>query len=183
MNPLEWVMKGRFGAAARAGAGFLTVSIIGAVGLLAVAIVLWAASLTPFGLWAGLPVIAIGVLVAAWLWRDAMGQAKSEGSTALLEFREPSFWSRGPAPAQDKPTAARLPRVKLTGLPASVIPHVQKPAGVPDADALRRAFDQAFAAGNLDEADRVLTKLAVMAGQSEWARRKQRLVGQQRARS
>jgi hypothetical protein len=195
MNPLEWIMKGRFGAAARAGAAFVTVSIIGAIGLVVVAIVLWAASLTPFGLWAGLPVIAAGAIVALALWRQSRAELEAPlQHSASLESREPLSWSgrmlqagASREPENFEAEVARLPRVKLIGFPASLVPRVHrlvaKEPGTLDADDLKRRFDQAFAAERFDEAERVLSELATMPGQIEWTERKQRLVRQQRARS
>jgi hypothetical protein len=193
MNPLEWMMKGRFGAAARAGAGFVAVSIVGAIGLVVVAIVLWAASLTPFGLWAGLPVIAAGAIVALAVWRQGRGGSETPfPHSASLEFRAPFSWpgrthQTGAPETSEDPEVARPARVRLIGLPASLISRAHRPVakepGPPDADDLKRRFDQAFAARQFDEAERVLTELASMPGQIEWTRRKQRLVRQLRARS
>jgi hypothetical protein len=195
MNPLDWMMKGRFGAAARAGAGFVAVSIVGAIGLVVVAIVLWAASLTPFGLWAGLPVIAAGAIVALAVWRQGRaGPETSLPQSASLEFRAPFSWpgrtlQTGAPRTPENPgvEVARPGRVKLIGFPASPGPRAHRPVtkepGPPDAGDLKRRFDQAFAARQFDEAERVLTELALMPGQIEWTRRKQRLVRQLRARS
>lgn len=183
MNPLDWILNGRFGAAVRAGAGFVTVSIVGAIGLVVVAIVLWAASLTPFGLWAGVPVIAAGVLVALLIWRQ--GRAKSvTGSVSL----EPLSWSQADLPRwPEKPElgVATKSRVKLIG-PTPFLSRMPRLAdsrsSVKTEEDLKRMFDQAFAAAQFDEADRVLTELALMPNQGEWTRRKRRLVRQQRAR-
>jgi len=192
MNPLERIMKGRFGAAARAGAGFVTVSIIGAIGLVVVAVVLWAASLTPFGLWAGLPVIAAGAIAARVLWRQ--GQANPQTLPQDFPSAESpppsSGWRRVAAPGWVDGVeggVARPARVKLIGLPASPMARtprlgVKRPEA-PDAEDLKRVFDQAFAAGRFDEAERVLAELEGMPGQVDWTRRKQRLVRQQRTRS
>jgi len=183
MNPLDWIMKGRFGAAARAGAGFVTVSIVGAIGLVVLAIVMWAASLTPFGLWAALPVIAAAGLVAFALWRQ--GQTVPDvprQHPAPLSLSLP-----GGVGGADGAVPIQTPRVKLIGMPAALVARVHRPIAeapaIPDADALKRRFDQAFAAGQFDDADRVLKELALLPGQAEWALRKQRLVRQQRARS
>lgn len=181
MNPLDWIMKGRFAAAAKAGAGFVTVSIVGAVGLVVVAIVLWAASLTPFGLWAGVPVIAAGVATALVLWRQ--GRAGTPAQPAMLELQTPLSW-----PNNDRPEeVVRQPRFKLMGSPAPPVPRLARPVakepGAQSVDDLKRNFDQAFAAGRFDEAERMLAELTNRPGQADWAQRKQRLVRQQRARS
>ncbi len=190
MNPLEWIMRGRFAAAARAGAGFVTVSIVGAMALIVLAIVLWAASLTPFGLWAGVPVIAAGGIVALALWRQGQpGPASSRRSTAPLDFAPSSRWSPGAGraggPGRVEAEPARLQRVKLIPMPS--VPRLLRPtAKAPkarDADDLKRTFDQALAAAEFDEAERILSEVAAMPGQGDWARRKQLLVRQQRARS
>jgi hypothetical protein len=183
MNLFEWITRGRFGAAIRAGAGFVTVSIIGAVVLVVLAIVLWAASLTPFGLWAALPVIAAGAIVALVLWwRERPGAGASPRHSAVLGS------SAGAPGLPDDPAAeaARRPNIRLIGLPGPQVPRVRRKAPreprAPDAEDLKRTFDQAFAAGRFDEAETALTELARMPGQIDWTRRKQRLVSQQRAR-
>jgi hypothetical protein len=185
MNPLEWILKGRFGTAARAGAGFVTVSIVGAIGLVVVAVVLWAASLTPFGLWAGVPVLAAGGAVAYSIWRQGRGMADgSLEQSAALELRAPSSWSGGSLPAGEAPNSS-LPRFRLIGSRGAAVPSARRAvvAAPATADDLKRSFDQALAAGQFDQAERVLGELEVMPGQAEWARRKQRLVRQQRART
>lgn len=185
MNSLEWILKGRFGTAARAGAGFVTVSIVGAIGLVVVAIVLWAASLTPFELWAGVPVLVAGGAVALSIWRQGRGVADTSlEQSASLELRAPSSWSGGSLPVAEAP-ARNLPRIKLIGSRAAALPSARSPvvAAPATADDLKRSFDQALAVGQFDEAERVLGKLETMPGQADWTRRKQRLVRQQRART
>src|SRR3954452_19141578 len=120
MNPLDWIMKGRFGAAARAGAGFVTVSIVGAIGLVVLAIVMWAASLTPFGLWAALPVIAAAGLVAFALWRQ--GQTVPDvprQHPAPLSLSLP-----GGVGGVDGAVPVPTPRIKLIGMPAALVARV-----------------------------------------------------------
>ena len=193
MKLFEGLKKGRVGAAARAGVGFVTVSIVGAIGLVLVAVVLWAAALTPFGLWAGLPVIAASIIVALLLWRQAHREleppsrhARSVDALApLLGLVEPDQGRRSLDTPKGK--IVRPPRVKLVDLPTwqvSSVPRlaVHKPA-IPDAESLKRTFDQAYAAGQFNDAERVLAELETMPGQGDWTRRKRRLVRQQRERS
>jgi len=191
MTLLEGLMKSRFGAAARAGAGFVTVSLVGAIGLVVVAVVLWAASLTPFGLWAGLPVIAASAIVAWLLWRQAQSQTGTPSQRPASAQSLASLWSAGShqmARSLDNQEAgvARPARVRLIGRPAaapSLMPRlVVRDAAAHDAEALKRAFDQAFSAGQFNEAERVLAELETVPGQGEWASRKHRLVRQQRER-
>jgi len=188
MNILNRFLHGKLGAAARAGVTFLTVSVIGAVALVILALVLWAASLTPFGMWAGLPVIALGAGAAAAVWRRGQAAARSPGEQAALlqssvSFSEPIGLLTDAVPAAPAPTA---PRVRVIEAPARTVPRLRSPLlpepGGGETEALKRAFDQAFAAGRLEEAEGMLDRLTDDPGQLDWTRRKRRLLDQQRAR-
>lgn len=162
MDIINRLLKSRFRAELHALLAFVVVAGLGALVLLVVAAVLWAASLTPFGGWAALAVLTISVAVAAGIW-----------------------WRTRHRPTSQKvlsPVAKRLgpDGNVLDPVRPSIRPRVLDQAATDSPEAMKRRFDQLVGEGRLREAEQMLDRLEPV--DAAWVSRKRRLLSRMQAR-